>query len=260
MSGPAMRRFVSVFPVNKRREILLQLRDDRPDLDGAGTWSTLGGLLERGETAEEGARRELQEECGRWPPALLPLGTFPLIHPRTGEREEMTAYGTAVDWTLASLTLCEGQGLAWIAAADVPSVRLNPMIAAEVRTLAASGSLDKFARTAPPWPGETVPSLPPGVMEGLGVPPDGLLLLHGISAALATRLREALPESARLTSSPGRDEHPDVVLTREEADAGGVAAPRTWRFVPAGTRGDASAERGRAVSLGAFGEAWAVCG
>ena len=255
MSDPAQRRFVSVFPVNSRCEMLLQLRDDRPGLDGAGTWSTLGGLLEAGETAEEGARRELLEECGRRPGVLLPLGAYPLIHPRTGAREEMIAYGTAVDWTLTTLTLGEGQGMAWRAAADVPGIRLNPMIAAEMCTIAASAAINNLARAAPPWPGEQIPPLPLGVMVELGVVPGGLLLVQGISAALATRLREALPAGARLTSSPGRGEHPDVALVGDETDVSAVAVPRTWRLVPDGVTHDPLLVRGQSVALGRFGEA-----
>src|SRR5579875_2118732 len=67
-----IRSFVSVLPVNARGEILLHLRDDRPGLDGANTWSTLGGLIEPGESAEETARRELLEECGRTVERLVP--------------------------------------------------------------------------------------------------------------------------------------------------------------------------------------------
>lgn len=50
--------------LNERQEILLQLRDDRPDLVGAGKWGLFGGAQESGETPLAGIKRELKEELG----------------------------------------------------------------------------------------------------------------------------------------------------------------------------------------------------
>lgn len=48
--------------LNERQEILLQLRDDQPDLVGAGKWGLFGGAKESGETPLAGIKRELKEE------------------------------------------------------------------------------------------------------------------------------------------------------------------------------------------------------
>jgi ADP-ribose pyrophosphatase YjhB (NUDIX family) len=48
--------------VNRRGHVLLQQRDDRPDLAYANHWTLFGGQVEEGETPEECIRRELKEE------------------------------------------------------------------------------------------------------------------------------------------------------------------------------------------------------
>jgi 8-oxo-dGTP diphosphatase len=58
----AERHVASVMLVNRRRHVLLQQRDDRPDLAYAGRWTLFGGQVEEGESPEECIRRELKEE------------------------------------------------------------------------------------------------------------------------------------------------------------------------------------------------------
>ncbi len=44
------------------RHVLLQQRDDKPNLRYAGYWTLFGGAVEPGESPDEAVRRELQEE------------------------------------------------------------------------------------------------------------------------------------------------------------------------------------------------------
>src|SRR5262245_60994662 len=46
------------------RRLILQLRDDRPDIDNPGKITTFGGSAEPGETAVQCSLRELREETG----------------------------------------------------------------------------------------------------------------------------------------------------------------------------------------------------
>jgi 8-oxo-dGTP diphosphatase len=47
---------------NGQGEILLQLRDDKPEIIFPNHWTTLGGRIEPGESPAEAMRRELMEE------------------------------------------------------------------------------------------------------------------------------------------------------------------------------------------------------
>lgn len=62
MGERAERHVASVMLVNFRGHVLLQQRDDRPDLAYAGQWTLFGGQVEAGETPEQCIRRELKEE------------------------------------------------------------------------------------------------------------------------------------------------------------------------------------------------------
>lgn len=62
MNERAERHVASVMLINRRGHVLLQQRDDRPDLAYAGYWTLFGGQVEDGETPEECIRREIREE------------------------------------------------------------------------------------------------------------------------------------------------------------------------------------------------------
>jgi 8-oxo-dGTP diphosphatase len=209
-----IRSFVSVLPVNARGEILLHLRDDRPGLDGANTWSTIGGLVEPGESAEETARRELLEECGRTVERLVPIGVVERVRPDTGQPYRVHLFAAAVDWSLAELCLGEGQGLAWWPWQVVPRLSLNGLVSEEIIAFAGSPLVRELAAAAPPAPRVDLAPLPPAFAERLGIRPGNLVAVEGLSAAFAERLRAALPVGARLTASPAPDEHPAVTLWR----------------------------------------------
>ena len=47
---------------NSDGKVLLQLRDDRPDIPYPNCWGTFGGQVEINETPEEAIKREIREE------------------------------------------------------------------------------------------------------------------------------------------------------------------------------------------------------
>ena len=61
---PTSRVIVGVVLVDASGGVLMQLRDDRPDIADPGLWTVPGGGAEPNETLEEAARRELLEETG----------------------------------------------------------------------------------------------------------------------------------------------------------------------------------------------------
>lgn len=107
------RKTVGAILLSENGEILLQQRDDKPDLRYAGYWTFFGGAVEDGEHPEEAIRRELVEE--------LELDDQPLTFwwayecpVRTVPGEVVTInhmyYGT-LSRPLEALTLHEGQAM-----------------------------------------------------------------------------------------------------------------------------------------------------
>lgn len=60
--GTPVRPCVSVLLLTPDRKVIIQLRDDKPDLPFPAHWATLGGRIEAGESPEEAVCRELYEE------------------------------------------------------------------------------------------------------------------------------------------------------------------------------------------------------
>lgn len=106
---------------------LLQLRDEKPDLQDAGLWVFPGGHIEPGETAEGGARREMLEETGYTCDRLYPLV-------RLGSRD----LGYGVDFTLfffwavydgrQSVHCREGRDLRFLDRRDADSLAARPYL------------------------------------------------------------------------------------------------------------------------------------
>lgn len=55
---------VAIILLNKRNEVLLQLRDKDPNISYPNSWTLPGGVVEPPETPDQAAQRELAEETG----------------------------------------------------------------------------------------------------------------------------------------------------------------------------------------------------
>lgn len=112
---------VQVILLNPAGEVLLQLRDDDPDIPYPGTWCLPGGHLEPAERPVDCAVRELREEMG------LQLDVAQLRHVRSQQR----SYGyehtwwAAVDLDPAAVELTEGQAVRFFSPAQVAAMRLG---------------------------------------------------------------------------------------------------------------------------------------
>lgn len=77
------RQVVGALIYNRQGEVLLQQRDDKPDLPYPGHWTFFGGAVEPGESPDEAIARELWEELELhlplrfWQTYICPARTIP---------------------------------------------------------------------------------------------------------------------------------------------------------------------------------------
>jgi 8-oxo-dGTP pyrophosphatase MutT (NUDIX family) len=89
---------------NSKGEILLQLRDDIPEINWPNHWGCIGGAVEDSETVEEGLIREVQEEIEYTLMDYTYLGMLPLSNVR-----EYHMFVAPLDIDVSDITLHEGQ-------------------------------------------------------------------------------------------------------------------------------------------------------
>jgi 8-oxo-dGTP diphosphatase len=92
--------------VNDAGRVLMQLRDDRPDVIHPGVWSVLGGLREDGESLATTALREVEEETGLLGKSARP---FRQLVDRDGRGHRLLAFIVPVCGDDSDVRLTEGQ-------------------------------------------------------------------------------------------------------------------------------------------------------
>ncbi|HXK34624.1 MAG TPA: NUDIX domain-containing protein [Dehalococcoidia bacterium] len=109
---------VTAILVGPDGRFLLQHRDDKPEIMNPGLWGSFGGEVEPHETPETALVRELREELDWAPPSYALVEAGPA---RVGDALLLIyVYAAPVEAPLATLTLGEGQGMAYFALADLP--------------------------------------------------------------------------------------------------------------------------------------------
>jgi 8-oxo-dGTP diphosphatase len=117
---------VNAIPLNADGKILLQQRDDRPDLSYPGYWTTFGGRVEDGETPDEAVRRELLEEIELdLPMRFWKVEDYPME--RDGQQivVESFTYVGRIDRAASEITLNEGQALGYFALEDLDGLKIG---------------------------------------------------------------------------------------------------------------------------------------
>jgi len=130
-----MTRFSSVVLVDRRGWILLQERDEHPEID-PDRWGYCGGHLEEDEDFEAGAYRELAEETGlELDDGLRLFGEFPVFHEHSQTLDSYQLFVMAADLTDDDIACFEGRQIVFV---DPKTIRDLPL------TRAASESLPVF--------------------------------------------------------------------------------------------------------------------
>lgn len=112
--------------------VLMQLRDDRPDIAAPGQWGLFGGAVEAQETLAEAAVREFHEETGVW---LAEAELAPLVRVPSQARADGVLYVFHTDRVIApgEVRLGEGAGFAVLTPAQLLSFEviapLRPLFA-----------------------------------------------------------------------------------------------------------------------------------
>lgn len=113
-------------------KVLLQHRDDKPDIVYPNTWAIFGGHLDPGEDPESGARREIEEELG-----LRLEGPLELVFNESDGSRHRYFYAAELTVPLEALTLMEGQGLGLFSEEELDGVPVVPLHARIVRDFLA---------------------------------------------------------------------------------------------------------------------------
>jgi len=103
---------------NREGKVLLQLRDNKPDIPYPDCWGTFGGQIEEGETPEEAIKREIMEELGYELSNPEYFGNFPF--------DGYNIYMYRIidhDFIIENLTVNEGQRGKFFSFKEVPGIK-----------------------------------------------------------------------------------------------------------------------------------------
>lgn len=116
----------SALLVDAGGRVLLQQRDDAPDLAFAGMWTFFGGAVEAGETHEQAVYREVAEELGWRDPKLVYWTTQVRPHVAAPDTHAVHNHIYVGRLTVSpnDLTLGEGQAMALFDAAAAGTMEL----------------------------------------------------------------------------------------------------------------------------------------
>lgn len=109
-----MQCFASVALVDRRGWVLLQERDEHPVIDPE-KWGFPGGGLERGESFEQAAYRELAEETGvRLDAGLEQAAALRVLHVHSDSLDEIRLFAAATELSDDDIVCGEGRRMVFV--------------------------------------------------------------------------------------------------------------------------------------------------
>jgi 8-oxo-dGTP diphosphatase len=112
------RKGTSIIFVNDEKQVLLFLRDDRPDIPYPNMWDVPGGHVDDGETPEQCIVREMKEEME------LNLENFQLFSVMEfTDRVEYT-FWKKENLNIEKINLHEGQQIKWFTESEIKNTKL----------------------------------------------------------------------------------------------------------------------------------------
>jgi 8-oxo-dGTP diphosphatase len=116
-------QWAGIVLVNTRGEILLNLRDDSPEINWPNQWDVIGGTVEDGETPDDCMVREMLEETGEVLTDIRPFKVYdvPLLN---GNTARFHVYSARLDKPAEALVLGEGQEHRFFAIADLDGLSI----------------------------------------------------------------------------------------------------------------------------------------
>jgi 8-oxo-dGTP diphosphatase len=117
-----MKKIAAIIFENDKREILLYLRDNNPDIPFPDYWDLIGGHLEEGETPEEALVREVKEELNI---DLKDYNFYREYECLTGDAYENIKYiyTGRINLTIEEITLLEGVRPQFFSREEIPYVK-----------------------------------------------------------------------------------------------------------------------------------------
>jgi 8-oxo-dGTP diphosphatase len=122
-----MKKIAAIILENKKGEILLYLRDNKPDLPFPNQWDLFGGHVENGETIEEALIREGKEELNY---DLKEYKFFRKYYCPSTDPSPNTKYifYSRIDKNLNELELSEGQKLCFFKREEIYNIKIASIL------------------------------------------------------------------------------------------------------------------------------------
>lgn len=145
VNGAVDRTFASIALVDRRGWILMQERDEHPEIDPE-KWGLPGGHVEPGETPAAAAVRELLEETGLVADAPLDEVAVAAVAHRPGRLDAVYLFAGATAATDADVVCGEGRQMVFVAPDAVAGLDLTAGAAALLPSFLAAGTHRAYIR------------------------------------------------------------------------------------------------------------------